>query len=460
MKRVVAVEGLTPKNAPYLLIWVLYYAWVIVFTTWWTAVPSSAQTYTADIRSVIHGTNLLSSAIYICFYKKEWFVKTARAAAAMLLAGMTAFLFVLPAGWQLYAAPAVGAMLGLVNVSILMPYVHVMNNTEKFYGMLLAFVCLNLFSLLWRPAWIGGFAEKMISLVILALALSAVLRFKKEDLNAPDASLPAGPVRKIAYFSLAINCFFAIFVKGAGKIMLDSLSGIHLPEVYLWHFAGGLLGCGVYWIIFARVNGSLFTVWNTTFSAFLLAALCYAFALIYPGAGIPVAIFTGFSGTMGMITLYYNMGVTGRKYRNMNHLKLCLWFGVIGGGGSIALGGLLGRLGQSTGVIVLAGASVLACLAYFICFPFLQRSYFKDDWVADSEIAETDGPLAEAMRRYRLTPRESQICRLLLDGHTMRQIAGQLKISQSTVNMHSANLYRKLGVNSRIELVNLMREMP
>ncbi len=458
MKRVVSTEGITKKNAPYLMIWVLYYAWVVIFTTWWTVTPSSGDIYTADIRSIVHGVNLLSSAVCISFYKKEWFAKAARAAAVILLAGTTVFLFVLPTGWQLYAAPAVGAILGLMNVSILIPFVYVMNNTEKLYGMLLAFVCLNLLSLLGQTAWFGSLGEKIASLVILAAALSGVLFFKKEDLNTPDALLPAKPANKTVYFSLAINCFFAVFIKGVGIIMLNNISGVNLPSAYLCFFTGGLLGCGVYWFVFARVRGSLFTVWNITFSAFLLAALSYAVVPVYPAAGIPVAIFTGIAGTIGMITLYYNTGVIGRKYRSMNYLKLCLWFGVLGGGGSVVLGNLLGRLNQTVAITVLAGVSVLACIVYFIMFPFLQRTYFQDEWTTDSELTETDGQLGEMMRRYQLTPRESQICRLLLDGHTMRQIAGELQISQSTVSMHTVNLYRKLGINSRIELLNRMRE--
>lgn len=44
-----------------------------------------------------------------------------------------------------------------------------------------------------------------------------------------------------------------------------------------------------------------------------------------------------------------------------------------------------------------------------------------------------------------LTPRESQIAKMRLDGKTAQQIADQLKISRRTVEAHQANIARKMG---------------
>ena len=41
----------------------------------------------------------------------------------------------------------------------------------------------------------------------------------------------------------------------------------------------------------------------------------------------------------------------------------------------------------------------------------------------------------------------------LLLGNTLRQIAGELRMKYDTVNFHYKNIYRKLEVNSRIELI-------
>jgi DNA-binding CsgD family transcriptional regulator len=52
----------------------------------------------------------------------------------------------------------------------------------------------------------------------------------------------------------------------------------------------------------------------------------------------------------------------------------------------------------------------------------------------------------------RLSPREKEICLLLLRGLSLKQIGYELHISFDTVNSHYRSLYRKLGISSKAEL--------
>ena len=51
-----------------------------------------------------------------------------------------------------------------------------------------------------------------------------------------------------------------------------------------------------------------------------------------------------------------------------------------------------------------------------------------------------------------LSPRETEIVKLIAEGHTGRKIAEQLVISEKTVERHRSNILDKLGMRDRVEL--------
>jgi len=64
----------------------------------------------------------------------------------------------------------------------------------------------------------------------------------------------------------------------------------------------------------------------------------------------------------------------------------------------------------------------------------------------------------EAFNRYLnppigLSPREEETARLIARGYSNRAVADELAISERTVEMHVANIYRKLAVKTRTELI-------
>jgi PAS domain S-box-containing protein len=57
-----------------------------------------------------------------------------------------------------------------------------------------------------------------------------------------------------------------------------------------------------------------------------------------------------------------------------------------------------------------------------------------------------------------LTPRQTEVLRLLERGHSTDQIAGELHLSIETVRNHVRHLLRALGVHSRLEAVAVGRQ--
>ena len=57
-----------------------------------------------------------------------------------------------------------------------------------------------------------------------------------------------------------------------------------------------------------------------------------------------------------------------------------------------------------------------------------------------------------------LTPREKEVCSLLVQGRTTEELADDLCVSPKTIRVHIANLKKKLCCKSRTELILQLRE--
>jgi DNA-binding CsgD family transcriptional regulator len=58
-----------------------------------------------------------------------------------------------------------------------------------------------------------------------------------------------------------------------------------------------------------------------------------------------------------------------------------------------------------------------------------------------------------------LTRREREVARLAAQGHAARDIAEHLSITERTVEGHLSNVYAKLGVSSKLELVRTAQQL-
>lgn len=71
-------------------------------------------------------------------------------------------------------------------------------------------------------------------------------------------------------------------------------------------------------------------------------------------------------------------------------------------------------------------------------------------------IPTDDSSVFEEMIFSKLTPRESEIVRMVIKGYTNKYIAYTLNISEGTVKKILYNCYQKLGVKSRIEIIKMV----
>jgi DNA-binding NarL/FixJ family response regulator len=95
-----------------------------------------------------------------------------------------------------------------------------------------------------------------------------------------------------------------------------------------------------------------------------------------------------------------------------------------------------------------------------LLMPLMRRKLFQVSWINGFHRRNTAKYIQhsagmdkiETKEHPDLTAREQKIFTMLLGGKAPKEIAYALKISYSTVNFHTANLYRKLKIHSRAEL--------
>lgn len=86
------------------------------------------------------------------------------------------------------------------------------------------------------------------------------------------------------------------------------------------------------------------------------------------------------------------------------------------------------------------------------------EKFFDTDTVTQAMQAAASGSGPSTDASGTLTPRELEIVRMVAQGLRNRVIGERLVISESTVKVHLHNIYEKLGIEGRLELVLLAQQ--
>ncbi len=89
----------------------------------------------------------------------------------------------------------------------------------------------------------------------------------------------------------------------------------------------------------------------------------------------------------------------------------------------------------------------------------LRGDLYVDPSMVRKLFSEEVTPVATSSKpAISLTPRETEVLKLIVQGYTNRQIGEELSISIRTAESHRSNLSEKLGLHSRVDLVRYARE--
>ncbi len=74
------------------------------------------------------------------------------------------------------------------------------------------------------------------------------------------------------------------------------------------------------------------------------------------------------------------------------------------------------------------------------------------------EESEQDKTLSELKDNKRLTEKETEVVKLLLQGYTYKAVAENLFISENTIKFHIKNIYQKLNIKNKMELIKMFTD--
>ncbi len=458
------MKGIRSRNFSYIFLWVIYYAWVISFNSWWTASPFAANGFSVDSRGLLHAVTIISSAVCIFFVQKTWFIKATQLAAATAIIGFFLFQFTQNVQVEKFYIVTIGIALGCVNMSILMPFIFSLNNTEKLYTVVGSNVLINLISLFQEGnagEYLQDTGDWLLSAILMVVALGTIVFFNKGCLpTTTTISCVDAPVfHQRIYLTLVFNCIFIILCKGIGKGILNNTAALSDYSVLTWYYLGGLAGCLLYFAVYALFKRPFVWLGNITFGFFAMGLFCNTFVQQIPSLAVVFALLLGAGSTVGIINLYYIVGIVTKKYNSMHYLELsvfCIGFCAMVPG--ILLGKYINDIHSSELSSFASILSAAVMILFIMLSAVISQSDYYDDWAKDSEKMEIDNEKQHMFEKYCLSKRETEVCKLLLQGYTMRQISGILSIAYPTVNTYCTAAYRKLEINSKTELLILFKD--
>ena len=109
----------------------------------------------------------------------------------------------------------------------------------------------------------------------------------------------------------------------------------------------------------------------------------------------------------------------------------------------------------SRGLICLLALAIL--LAAFALARH-ERGLFAFEGGIAREASERQEAIGLLAAQHDLTPRETDVFALLAEGNSLKHIAETLVLSENTVKRHRSNVYAKLQVGSRQELLDIVRQ--
>ncbi len=158
-------------------------------------------------------------------------------------------------------------------------------------------------------------------------------------------------------------------------------------------------------------------------------------------------------GYMGYIASYYLLGYALSRHVNYKQFRLLI---LLVFNSSLLLHVIPGTLIRRAPEAMLPIGTVMT-LVLFVIFAILAPAFSEKMFLKEEKKAEDTS--LRLMQEKGFTAREQEITKLLLQGKLIKECAYTLGISEHTVKFHAKNVYRKLGISGRSELLSVFMDL-
>ncbi len=454
-----SIKAVTKKNLPFFWGWIAISIWLYAYFLPMGGFAFDAGKFKATVGDspIYFYIMLISGGLIPLFLDGRRFVSGSFYSVIISLSCFTAVLF-LPPGIMsniimLIAVPCIGHIF----VSHVYVFFMVLNNSEKFYSMILAVllpkVLMYIKPILVRTQSNLNPSVILIFFIMITLAFSTYLIKSNID-RVPSCQKVKAPIK--AYSLMPV--VFAMFTLNdvIAPATLKQMSELSKNQIESYYFYGIMAGLVVVLLLQNRFSMNICVMLNLSFAFLAVGFVTNIIQIQYPYVGLVSAVCFGIAYSIGFINIYYLTGFMIKKFQSISFYRVGILLSTL----YYLVTSLFVQSRLMVSSILMAFVSICIVILFFIMSPLFIKMLYSGEWIDDTyrEDVTQCSRLEAKLKDYKLTPAEMEVCRLLLDGYTLRQISGIETKAYATINTYCTSIYRKLNINSRTDLLVLLQE--
>lgn len=456
-----SINQITKKNLSFFIGWIAVVIWLDSY-----ALPVGTVNE-AGLQSSISPTRIFSylyplvAAVIICLSDIRKLLPYVRFSAIVAMTGILVNTFLGNTLLSYIGVILAAAAVGHIIVSTDYGFFIIMNNMERLYSVSIGILISKLIFLL-RISFAGsstGVRIFDIMKIVGFVPLLICVWFYRKAADLEYFEKGKRPPLK-DYTVLVLACLVFLFNDFLAPALWRSVTAASFLTLNMYYISGVFLGIILTLALQQILRCNICYVLNFSFAVLAMGFTIGALGYHSVKWILFQVVLFGISYSMGFVSIYYMIGIIAKRSRSLLFFRI----GILSASVFYVLGyfitGLLKDVNSQDLFSVTSLFSIAVILTVFALTPLLTKIFYSAEWADDQYRLDVThaSRLTARLSELKLTPREVEVCILLLDGYTIRQISAMLNIAYSTVNTYNTSIYRKLGVNSKTELIVMFKE--